>query len=158
VTAIEFDPGLAARAAANLAARPNVQVVAGDGSTAEFDPADVIYVNAGATRPADGWLDRLNPGGRLLLPLTTERNFAEVAGLQGVVFLIERRGEDFAARFVSHIAVFPCEGLREAASERALAEALKTPRWSEVTRLRRGEDPPAQDCWLSAPGWSLTYV
>jgi len=24
-----------------------------------FEPADVIYVNAGATRPADAWLDRL---------------------------------------------------------------------------------------------------
>jgi protein-L-isoaspartate(D-aspartate) O-methyltransferase len=27
-----------------------------------FEPADVIYVNAGATRPADAWLDRLKEG------------------------------------------------------------------------------------------------
>jgi len=31
--------------------------------------ADVIYVNAGATRPANPWLDRLVDGG-LILPLT----------------------------------------------------------------------------------------
>jgi protein-L-isoaspartate O-methyltransferase len=35
-------------------------------------PADVIYVNAGATRPADVWLDRLKEGGRLILPLTAD--------------------------------------------------------------------------------------
>jgi protein-L-isoaspartate(D-aspartate) O-methyltransferase len=27
-----------------------------------FESADVIYVNAGATRPADAWLDRLKEG------------------------------------------------------------------------------------------------
>jgi protein-L-isoaspartate O-methyltransferase len=30
---------------------------------------DVIYVNAGAIRPADSWLDGLRDGGRLILPL-----------------------------------------------------------------------------------------
>src|ERR1700730_18433497 len=29
------------------------------------EPVDIIYVNAGATRPADAWLDRLKEGGRL---------------------------------------------------------------------------------------------
>ncbi len=53
VTAIELEPTLAARAAANLARQSTVRVVAGDGTTAAFDRADVIYVNAGATRPAD---------------------------------------------------------------------------------------------------------
>jgi protein-L-isoaspartate(D-aspartate) O-methyltransferase len=42
VTAIEFDPGLAARAAANLAQLTNVRVLHGDGSSIPFDPADVI--------------------------------------------------------------------------------------------------------------------
>ncbi|THD79839.1 MAG: methyltransferase domain-containing protein [Phenylobacterium sp.] len=157
VTAIEFDPGLAQRARANLADRPNVAVVQGDGALVDFDPADVIYVNAGATRPADLWLDRLKDGGRLLLPLTTDRNFPDASALQGAVFRIDRRGEDFLARWVSHIAVFPCEGMRDAASEQALAEALKTPRWHEVTRLVRGAPPPVEACWLRAPDWSLTY-
>ena len=30
--------------------------------------ADVILVNAGATRPAERWLDGLRDGGRLILP------------------------------------------------------------------------------------------
>lgn len=70
VTAVEFDPGLAARAAANLPRWPTVQVLQGDGAWLPLEPADVIYVNAGATRPAESWLDGLKDGGRLLLPLT----------------------------------------------------------------------------------------
>jgi protein-L-isoaspartate(D-aspartate) O-methyltransferase len=37
----------------------------------------VIYVNAGATRPADIWRDRLNDDGRLILPLTSDEGFGE---------------------------------------------------------------------------------
>ena len=48
VTAIEFDPGLMARLERNF-----VRVVQGDGTRVAFDPAQLIYVNAGATRPAD---------------------------------------------------------------------------------------------------------
>ena len=55
VTAFEYDPALAARAAANLRLSTNVQVVEGDGAVLPFERADVIYVNAGATR-------RLTPG------------------------------------------------------------------------------------------------
>ena len=77
VTAIEFDGGLAERLAANFAGQPNVRALQGDGAQIEFDPADVIYVNAGATRPADIWLDRLNDGGRLILPLTSDKGFGE---------------------------------------------------------------------------------
>ena len=73
VTAVEFDSGLAVRLAANFSGHPNVRSLQGDGAQIEFDPADVIYVNAGATRPSDIWLDRLNDGGRLILPLTSDK-------------------------------------------------------------------------------------
>lgn len=157
VTAIEFDRELADRAIANLRAWPNAEVVNGDGSSVVFDPADAIYVNAGATRPADTWLDGLKDGGRLLLPLTTDRNFVEAAVPQGVVFLIKRTRDELRASFVSNIAVFPCEGMRDRASERALAVALRTARWGDVVRLYRGEPPPVQTCWLQAPGWGFAY-
>jgi len=51
VTGIEFDPGLAALAKANLVPRPNVEIVEGDGALVAFGEADVIYVNAGCTQP-----------------------------------------------------------------------------------------------------------
>jgi protein-L-isoaspartate(D-aspartate) O-methyltransferase len=53
LTAIEFDSGLAARLAANFAEANNIQVVSGDGARIVFDSADIIYVNAGAIKPAE---------------------------------------------------------------------------------------------------------
>ena len=50
VTALEFDGELAARATANFAQTPHVRVVHGDGTRIVFEPVDVIYVNAVATR------------------------------------------------------------------------------------------------------------
>jgi protein-L-isoaspartate(D-aspartate) O-methyltransferase len=109
VTAIEFDAELAARATANLAQTPHVRVVHGDGTRIAFEPADVIYVNAGATRPADAWLDRLKEGGRLILPLTADA-FPNRDVRRGAVFRIERHGLEFLARRISGVATFPCEG------------------------------------------------
>src|SRR5215470_11543274 len=56
VTGFEIDTGLAARAKENLSSYSNVRMVEGDGTTVPFESADVIYVNAGVTRPADSWL------------------------------------------------------------------------------------------------------
>jgi protein-L-isoaspartate(D-aspartate) O-methyltransferase len=161
VTGIEFEADLAARAEANFAGRTNVTVINGDGTVALFDAADVIYVNAGATRPADAWLDRLKDGGRLVLPLTTEKGFSRSGGLpiqrRGAVFVITRQGGDYLARWVSPVAIYPCQGMREAASEKALEAAFEKGDWRRITRLYRRDDIPAEQCWLTAPGWRLAY-
>jgi protein-L-isoaspartate(D-aspartate) O-methyltransferase len=160
LTAIEFDPALAARAASNLAHLPNATVLQGDGSLTPFAPADVIYVNAGASKPADAWLDGLKDGGRLILPLTTKMNSSEPFNSSrpsGAVFRITRRGSDFDADFISAIAVFPCEGVRDDASERALAAAFENGGFRDVKHLRRTDDVRDEECWVKAPGWSLTY-
>jgi len=163
VTAIEFDGGLAERLAANFAEQPNVRALQGDGAQIEFDPADVIYVNAGATRPADIWLDRLNDGGRLILPLTSDKGFGEnpeniPIQRRGAVFGIKRRGNEFLAKWISAVAIFPCEGARDAESERALAAAFEKGGWERVTRLYRRGDLPDEQCWLNAPDWALAYA
>jgi protein-L-isoaspartate(D-aspartate) O-methyltransferase len=158
ITAIEFDPTLAARTAGNFSSVANVTVMQGNGAIIDFDPADVIYVNAGATQPTETWLDRLNDGGRLILPLTCfEARDRGPIQKRGAVFRIERHGEEFAARWISPVAIFPCEGAREPASEATLAAAFQTERWREVTRLYRHDDLPSEQCWLRAPGWSLAY-
>lgn len=162
VTAIEFEPELAVRAKANLTAYRNVSVIPGDGSSAAFDAADVIYVNAGATRPADIWLDRLNDGGRLVLPLTTDLGFTSSnwsnMHLRGAVFLVTRRGEEFHAQWISPVAIFPCEGMRDAESEKALAAAFESGEHKRVRRLYRNDEVPAERCWVRASGWCLAYA
>ena len=162
VTGIEYDSELAARAKANLAPYPTVNIVEGDGTSVAFDEADVIYVNAGCTRPAESWLDRLADGGRLILPMTSDQGFARVApermASAGAVFRIERRGHDFFASWISSVAIFPCAGNCDEVSERALAEAFDNKgAWQKVTRLYRGEEMPAERCWVSGPGWCLAY-
>jgi protein-L-isoaspartate(D-aspartate) O-methyltransferase len=153
VTAIEFDGGLAERLAANFAGQPNVCAVQGDGTKVDFEPADVIYASAGATRPVNLWLDRLKNGGRLILMLTLDKKF----GRAGAFFRIERRGDGFLAKWIFAGDIFPCEGARDAESERALAAALDKGGWERVTRLYRSGDVPEEQCWLKGPDWCLAY-
>ena len=156
VTAIELDPVLAGRLAANFAGQRTIRVVHGDGATGGFALADVIFVNAGATRPADPWLDRLADGGRLILPLTAG-GFPSGDASRGAVFRIERRGAEWFAKFLSPVAIFPCEEARDAESESALAAAFEKGGWQRVTRLYRSDDRPADDCWLRGAGGCLAY-
>jgi protein-L-isoaspartate(D-aspartate) O-methyltransferase len=162
VTAIEFDPALAERARQNLASLPQVSVVQGDGCTAPFDAADVVYVNAGVTRPAEAWLDRLKEGGRLILPLTGQRGFRNnlppvPIDQRGAVFRIERKADGHLARWISPVAIIPCEGAREPVSEAALDAALQKGGAQSVTRLYRNQEIPEDRCWLKAPGWTLAH-
>lgn len=155
VTGIEYDPELAARAKTNLSCYPHVEVIQGDGSVVSFDEADVIYVNAGCTRPAETWLDRLAEGGRLILPMSSDHGFNDSSA--GAVFLIKHRFDIYLATWISPIAIFPCAGSRDEESERALAEAVAKGQSNRVTRLYRRDDIPEDRCWLRGPGWCLAY-
>jgi len=160
VTAIEFDPNLAARATANLASFTNTGVLQGDGAIVPFAPADVIYVNAGVTHPAATWLDGLKDRGRLILPLTTEHNFTTARSRtrpDGAMFRIERRGDEFFARWVSGVGIIPCVSARDEASEAALSAAFAKSSGREVTRLYRHSDIAEERCWLRAPDWCLAF-
>ena len=136
-------------------------MVQGDGSTLAFDPADTIYVNAGATRPADIWLDRLHDGGRLILPLTTDLGFTSSdwsnMHLRGAVFLVTRAEEEFKARWISPVAIFPCEGMRDEESEKALVAAFENGQQKRVMQLYRTDEVPASQCWVRGLGWCLAY-
>jgi protein-L-isoaspartate(D-aspartate) O-methyltransferase len=93
VTAVEYDEELAARARANLAPWPQVEVVHGDGRTHDPGEVDVIIVFAGSTHPARLWLDRLAPDGELLMPLTGEKGW-------GFLLLVTRPAPEDAASII----------------------------------------------------------
>ncbi|HEY7888542.1 MAG TPA: methyltransferase domain-containing protein [Steroidobacteraceae bacterium] len=164
VTAIECDPELALRARQNLSTFRNVRVIHGNGAAGSFDAADVIYVNAGVTHPAEAWLDGLTDGGRLLLPLTTDENIPSMKRIAsapamamrtGAYFRIRRRGTTFEARWLLPVALIPAEGVRQKRAEAALAAAFAVEGGQSVTRLVRGETVPQEKCWLRGEGWSL---
>jgi protein-L-isoaspartate(D-aspartate) O-methyltransferase len=161
VAGIEFEAELASRAKVCLEALPTVSIIEGDGTSVAFDETDVIYVNAGCTKPVESWLDRLANGGRLILPLTSDQGFGgrspERMASAGAVFRIERRGEDYLAKWISPVAIFPCAGSRDEASERLLADAFAKGGWERVTRLYRNQSIADENCWIRGPGWALAY-
>jgi protein-L-isoaspartate(D-aspartate) O-methyltransferase len=157
ITAIEYEADLAKRAAANLGGRANVRVVHGDGARVGFEPADVIYVNAGVVKPADTWLDGLKDGGRLILPLTVSASHGGRAITGGAIFLIEKHHGDYSARWAAPTAIYPCAGPRDAGAEAALRAAFARGGAEKVTRLYRGGAVPDDRCWMRGDGWALAY-
>ena len=158
VTAIEYEPELAARAARNLSSFAHVRVIAGDGFNLPLQPADVIYVNAGAARPADTWLDAMKDGARMILPLAvTDADIEDRTITRGAIFRIERRGGAFSARWMSPTSIYACAGAHDAESEAALAAAFAKGGWDSITRLYRTADIPDDRCWVRGRNWSLAY-
>src|SRR6185437_3482697 len=119
VTGLELDPELARRAAENLAEYPNARLEGRSGAEGELPQSDVIYVNAGATRPLEAWLRALRPGGRLLFPLTGSQG-------TGAMLLVKRgpEGAPWPARMLVPVAFIGCEGARHAAEEKRLDAAF----------------------------------
>lgn len=162
VAAVEIDRELAASARANLAAFDNVTVAEADAAELPDRAADAIYVNFGTVRPAGAWLDRLAPGGRLVLPLgvpAPARGGGFALTRRGVGLLVSRTADGFAARSLGPAYFVFAEGAlagspveREglaAAFERGGVEFVRSLLW-------RTPIDPAR-CWYVGDGWALSY-
>lgn len=145
VKAYEIVESVGLMAKSNLAPRTNVEVEIVSGTDAVIE-ADVIYVCAGATRPATVWLNALRPEGRLVFPLTPENGFG------GVLCLTRKSGDEqvLDARFVSPTMFIGCEGARTASEALALSSAFQERSMMDVRSLRRN-GPPDASSWFS---WS----
>ena len=75
----------------------------------------------------------------------------------GAVFRIERRGQDYFAKWISPVAIFPCAGNRDEGSEQLLANAFAKGGWERVTRLYRNQDVAEEECWVRSTDWCLAY-
>jgi protein-L-isoaspartate(D-aspartate) O-methyltransferase len=156
VIAVEHDGELAARARTGLAPWANVEAVYGDGCTHDPGEVDVVIVCAGATHPAPLWLDRLAPGGQLLMPLTGANRW-------GFLLRVTRSRDPDADRFdatsIGPVGIFPCVGGRDEEAAVRL-DATLAASWKAdamIAGLHRGE-PSAADMdrvWYRAPGFWL---
>ena len=149
VIAYEIAADIAARAAANLARYPQVEVRARSGAE-DLPQADAIYVNAAATHPLRAWLDALKPGGRLVFPL-------QAAGSSGAMLVVTRpqHGRSWPARLLTGVVFIACEGGQDTEMGRKLDEAFSRGRADRVRSLRFGDAPSATD-WVSGDGWALS--
>jgi protein-L-isoaspartate(D-aspartate) O-methyltransferase len=154
VLAYEIEPALAERAAANLAEMENVVVNARSGAEGPLPACNVIYVNAGATAPMDAWLDALLPGGRLLFPLTPDGP-GGTPGAGGMLLVTRVPPDRYSARFIMPVMFIPCQGARDDATAKKLAEAFKRGDMHTVRSLRRNTTPD-DTCWCAGHGWWLS--
>jgi protein-L-isoaspartate(D-aspartate) O-methyltransferase len=149
VVAYEIALAIAARAAANLARYPQVEVRARSGAE-DLPQADAVYVNAAATHPLRVWLDALKIGGRLVFPL-------QAAGSSGAMAQVTRpeHGQAWPARLLTGVVFIPCEGAQDAEMGRKLDEAFRRGRAERVRSLRFGGAPTGTD-WVRGDGWALS--
>ncbi len=144
VVASEVRADLAARAKENLAPWPQVAVHCGDGAAVDPGPCDAMLINAGVTHPLPAWLDRLRPGGRIVLPLTIS---VGTTGLgQGVMARLTREASGYSACFVSFVAIYSCTNARDSAREPLLRNALVTGGLLKMKSARRDVHEPAETC------------
>jgi protein-L-isoaspartate(D-aspartate) O-methyltransferase len=160
VTAFEVDGALAAEATRNVAGTPWVAVHHGDASN-PGGRFDAVLVNAGVTHPLDTWLDALDEGGRLILPLTAAMPGAGNTIGKGLVFVATKDTEQsFTVRMVGVVAVYSAVGIRDTEMNGRLGKALMAgpAAWNAVTRLRRDRHEPSSSCWLHGSSWCLSTV
>jgi protein-L-isoaspartate(D-aspartate) O-methyltransferase len=162
VVGVELDSELAERAKHNLRPYENVDVICGDGNQPLAGAFDATFVNAGTTEIRQWWLDQLAEGGRLLVFLTVafpndgSAVFSQAG--RGYTLLVTRRGDRYAARFVSPVAVFHCTGARDSASEQLLEEAFKNEGQADVRSLRQDRHDLNAECWLHTSGFCLSRL
>jgi protein-L-isoaspartate(D-aspartate) O-methyltransferase len=153
ITAVEHDEDLAGRARSNLAPWRQIEVVAGDGRTHDPGPVDAVVVFAGSTHPASLWLDRLNEGGRLIMPLTADNRW-------GFMLRAVRREATFDAGSTGRVGFFPCLGGRDEEAGNRLQLALQNHPWPAeipIVALHCGELGAAMvnKAWYHGPGFWL---
>lgn len=119
---------------------------------ATLPAADVVWVDAGATRIPAAWLDALRPGGRLAVPLTALR--APVRAVRfmrshiGRVLFVRREPAGWAARFGDGLAIMALHGGRDPDEQRVLDAAYREGGVSQVRSLRRDAHEREPACWV----------
>jgi protein-L-isoaspartate(D-aspartate) O-methyltransferase len=149
VRAFEIDAELAATAKRKLAPWPQVTVHARSAVDAQ-DPADLIYVCAGAQQVPSAWLRALRPGGRLSVPLTPGDS-------EGAVLLVKHVNlEQYEARFVTPARFVPCIGATDPDAAELLRQAFARGDRASVCSLRVAPALPDSSCWFAGDGWWLS--
>jgi len=152
VIAYEIAPEIARMARRALRGERCVELRQEDVLEAALPAADVVWVDAGATRVRAGWLDALRPGGRLAVPLTAVRAPIRAARLVrthiGRVLFVRREPAGFAARFGQGLAIMALHGGRDPDEQRVLDAAYRAGGFEAVRSLRRDPHEPAPECWV----------
>lgn len=141
VLAIEFDEALASRARENLSSWTNVEVVNADGSSYPLGSADVVFVNAGATHIQLSWIQSLNKGGRLIVPLTYSLESP------GRLFRLTKEDQKYTIEAMQEVYIYPCVGARNNNYEAQLKSASDKMGMNITGELRFDLENKDESCW-----------
>jgi protein-L-isoaspartate(D-aspartate) O-methyltransferase len=148
VVAAEIEHDLAQQAAAALREYPNAAIHARDGADLDPGPCDAIFVNAGVTHPHLPWLERLNHGGRMVLPLTTPM----APGLgKGLMICVTRRQDRFSAEVLSMVAIYSSASVRDPALVPQINKAFESRELLKMKSVRVDPHEPADTCLVHSP-------
>jgi protein-L-isoaspartate(D-aspartate) O-methyltransferase len=148
VVAAEIEQDLAEQAAAALREYPNVAVHARDGANLDSGRCDAIFVNAGVTHPHLPWLQCLNDGGRMVLPLTAPM----APGLgKGLMIRITRRQDRFTAEVLSMVAIYSSTSVRDPALIPQIHRAFESRELLKMKSVRVDPHEPVDTCLVHAP-------
>lgn len=157
VVGVEIEENLSLRACQNLAYLENVEVINVDGSKYIVPkPMDAILINAGVTHPHHSWLEKLNVGGRLIMPMTVT-SIPNTPGA-GFVLKVKRLANGYEARFISPVAIYSFLGMRDQELNKKLLEAIKHGTMATVRSLRTDKHQETSTCWLHTENFCLSSL
>ena len=125
---------------------PNVTVQASDGAACDSGACDAMFINAGVTHPHVPWLERLNEGGRILLPITFPLADKGV-GMGLMLKIVHDRGH-FAAQVVSEVGIYSCTSVRDPRLEPLVGKVLATRALLRLQSVRLDRHEQADTCIL----------
>jgi protein-L-isoaspartate(D-aspartate) O-methyltransferase len=149
VLAFEVDEQLAALAQRNLARYSWVTVRPGDSSELGNERFDAILVSAGVTHPLDGWIRALQPGGRMVFPITLTMGVMGAHMGKGLVILASCQDDgSFGLQAIGMVMIYSAMGIRDASIHQRLTEVLMRGGGMTAKRLRLDRHPESSSCWL----------
>jgi protein-L-isoaspartate(D-aspartate) O-methyltransferase len=151
VIGVDVDAPLVDRGRRAVDPFPNVSLVVADGQTYDPGEFDVALVSAGVSTIPDRWLTRLSPDhGRLVVPLAVPVLGPSVQShlSRGIVFLIERTGEEYCATMIGGAVIYSVAGGASLAARRRLVHSLQEGNPHDVRSLRRDLHARDSACWF----------
>ena len=155
VVGVEVDENLATRAAANLDSMPWAEVRHGDATSLPGESFDAVLINAGVTHPLPAWLDALERGGRMALPITATMPAMGPTIGKGIMVLLTNgdRGSSLAARTLTFVAIYSAIGIRDESLNARIGQALSRMPFPRLQTLRRDPHEAGPACWLHGEGF-----
>lgn len=154
VLALEIESSIAKECQRNLASYTNTTCVNANGADYAFksNSLDALLVHGATTHIPRGWLDSLNDGGRLIVPLSY------ASDEPGQLARVTRRGHTFVVEFIQEVFAYPCLGTIDESCAEALREGVEMYGWYTNSELRFDLEHVDESAWVVTPDYWISMA